>query len=326
MPPAFAGTGREWLFPRTARMSGAFCGGRRVNKDAGIRFHGAHRGLSLMIWAALLASGSVACGDADEPESVSQADFMKARGLIRHDGRWMTPQEIFLLQRRSEIGAAERQWAKRLQDLRRDSRDPSRSSVAIETICEIDDPLAVAALSEAVLSEAELRCTRWYLEALARIGTPDAFGVLVTVGLDHADPETRIAAVEQLATERPAIATIGFVAALSGPDNARINRAAEALGRLGDPAAILPLVAVLQTEHVVVDPGSGGAMSVTFTPGQGGLSAGGGPTQRRLSIRNEAVLEALILLTGENFEWRADAWRNWMAAGQSPEGFDPRRD
>jgi hypothetical protein len=297
-----------------------------MKKDVGSQYHGARRSLCLMIWAAVLASGSLGFGAAEEPKSVSQADFMKARGLVRHDGRWMTPQEIFLLQRRSEIDAAERRWAKRLQELRRDSRDPSRSSVAIESICEIDDPLAVAALSEAVLSETELRCTRWYLEALARIGTPDACGALVAVGLDHADPETRIAAVEQLAAERPAIATVGFVAALSGPDNARINRAAEALGRLGDPAAILPLVAALQTEHVVVDPGSGGAMSVTFTPGQGGLSTGGGPTQRRLSIRNEAVLDALILLTGENFEWRADAWRNWMAAGQSPDGFDPRRD
>lgn len=280
-------------------------------------------GVRLLLVAGLCCVGG--WSRAEEPAAQSQEAFMRARGLVRYEGRWRTPQEIWLLERREEAEASQREWASRLERLRRDCEDPSRSSVAIESIREIDDPLAVLALAGAVASEPQLQARSWYLEALGRIGTSDAIASLVAVGLDHVDPETRIAAVEQLAVDRSALATAGFLTALRGPDNARINRAAEALGRLGDPSAVLPLVAALETEHVVVDPGTGGSMSATFTPGQGGLSAGGGPSQRRLRVRNEAVLEALVRLTGNNFEWRADAWRAWLASQQNPEGFDPRR-
>jgi hypothetical protein len=261
----------------------------------------------------------------EETATASQAEFMQARGLVRHEGTWRTPQEVWLLEQRSAAEDAQRDWSARLERLRRDAQDPTRSSVAIESIREIDDPLAVPALAAAVANDPQMRCRNWYLEALARIGTPDAVNALVSIGLDHADPETRIAAVEELAVDTPVMATVGFLTALRGPENARINRAAAALGRLGDESAVLPLVAVLETEHTVIDPGSGGSLSATFTPGQGGLSAGGGPTQRRQRVRNQAVLEALVQLTGTNFEWRADAWRAWMAAQQNPDGFDPRR-
>ena len=286
------------------------------------------RGLSLGVLAVACGGLLVAAGigRADEPaEPQSQAEFMQARGLVRYEGRWRTPQEVWLLEQRERIQTAQREWAAQLDRLRRDSDDPTRSSVAIESIREIDDPLAVPALAAAVGSDPQFRSRNWYLEALGRIGTGDAIQSLVAIGLDHPDPETRIAAVEQLAIDRPPQATIGFLIALRGPDNARINRAAEALGRLGDASAVLPLIAALQTEHIVIDPGSGGGLSATFTPGQGGLSAGGGPTQRKTQVRNEAVLEALVRLTDTNFEWRADAWRAWLATQQNPDGFDPRR-
>ncbi|MBL6832036.1 MAG: HEAT repeat domain-containing protein [Pirellulales bacterium] len=282
-------------------------------------------GLGLLAVLAVGLLAPAARSVSDEPAAASQEGFMKARGLVRHAGRWRTPQEVWLLEQRSLADKASRDWAARLERLRSECEDPTRSSVAIESIREIDDPLAVAALSAAVANEPLTRARSWYVEALARIGTSDAIACLAAIGLDHADPETRIAAVDQLAVDQPPLATAGFLTALRGPDNARINRAAEALGRLGDPAAVLPLIAVLETEHVVVDPGSGGAISATFTPGQGGLSTGGGPTQRRLRVRNEAVLEALMRLTGHNFEWRADAWRAWLASEQNPDGFDPRR-
>lgn len=275
-----------------------------------------------------LACSAIAAPAADEgPDKAagSQAAFMADRGLVRHEGRWRTSQEIMLRTRQAEVMAAQRAWATRLERLRQDCDDPSRSSVAIESIREIDDPLAVAALSSAVATDPVFRARSWYLEALARIGTSQAVSCLASITLDHPDPETRIAAVERLAVDRPPLARAAFLQALSGPDNARINRAAEALGRLGDPDAVLPLVAVLITEHVTIDPGNGGGLSATFTPGQGGLSAGGGPSQRRTRVQNEAVLAALVRLTGQNFEWQPEAWRAWLASQQSPADFDPRR-
>ncbi|MEI7782011.1 MAG: hypothetical protein WCJ18_08830, partial [Planctomycetota bacterium] len=124
--------------------------------------------------------------------------------------------------------------------------------------------------------------------------------------------------------------------ALASPDNARVNRAAEAIGRLvGDsPAAgttlaglIGGLIAALETQHMTLV-GAGapeGSTTATFTPAGGGLAVGGGAKRVKTTVRNERVLEALVTITGANFEWNAAAWRAWLASCESPPDYDPRR-
>ncbi|NBW86204.1 MAG: HEAT repeat domain-containing protein [Planctomycetia bacterium] len=146
--------------------------------------------------------------------------------------------------------------------------------------------------------------------------------------LDHADGETRIAAIERLAALGPQVAVPTLVSALASPDNGQVNRAAEALGRLGATSAVGPLIAALETQHVFVVGGdtSAGATSATFTPSGGGLSMGSGPKQTRVPRRNERVLEALVRLTGANFEWDVQAWRAWfLNRALPPAGLDLRR-
>ncbi|MFM7040984.1 MAG: hypothetical protein ACKO35_02150, partial [Planctomycetaceae bacterium] len=119
-----------------------------------------------------------------------------------------------------------------------------------------------------------------------------------------------------------------FVTVLAIPDNAQVNRAAEALGRLGVASAVLPLIAALETEHasIVTDGRAPGSTSATFTPSGGGFSMGGGPKRVMVKLRNDRVLEALIALTGMNFQWDQAAWRAWLANERSlPPDFDLRR-
>lgn len=73
---------------------------------------------------------------------------------------------------------------------------------------------------------------------------------------------------------------------------ARINRAAEVLGRLGVSSAVDSLVKVLITVHtaVVSDGNSEGSTNATFTPSGGGLSMGGGAKRIKVESKNEAVL------------------------------------
>jgi hypothetical protein len=45
-----------------------------------------------------------------------------------------------------------------------------------------------------------------------------------------------------------------------------------------------------------------------------------------VALRNARVLEALVALTGTNFEWDARGWRTWLASRHAPPaGYDPRR-
>jgi hypothetical protein len=281
---------------------------------------------ALPVVIACLAAAAAAAEPAAAPRP--HQEQMAERGFVRHRGAWRTVQEIELLERAGKEDRARKEWTGRLERLRRQVAEPATADRAAAEIRGISDPTAVPAVVAALAREPERRVRGWYVEALARIRSPEAVAALVVAALDHADDETRVAAVERLVVIGPHAAVPPLVAALHGPDNARVNRAAEALGRLGVPSAVGPLIDALQTKHVVVQgDGTGeGSMTAAFTPAGGGLSMGGGPKKTTVVAKNDRVLEALVALTGKNFEWDAAAWRAWLASTQSPPpGYDPRR-
>jgi hypothetical protein len=277
----------------------------------------------------LLACGRLVANDAQTAAAQpSHAERMVAQGWIRYRGAWRTAQEIELIERKEAATIAEKQWTMKLGRLRKQLDSPATADRAAEELREISDPLAVPAITSALSVEPVLLVRAWYVESLARIRSPAAFQTIVAVALDHPDPETRINAAERLVAIGPEPAVPRLVAALASADNAQVNRAAEALGRLGVASAILPLIAALETRHVSVITGPpAGSTSATFSPtGGGGLAMGGGPKQQVVVARNERVLAALVALTGANFEWDSVAWRAWFASERSlPADFDPRR-
>jgi HEAT repeat protein len=269
-------------------------------------------------------AGAVAATTAEKPPSPQE--LMTARGFVRYRGMWRTVQEIELIERADRVNIAQKEWTVRLERLRKRLDDSKQADAAAEEIREIADPFAVPALTAALGKERMPRVRADYVEALSHIRGPDSLAALITVAVDHADPETRILAVERLVGISPEMAAQAIAGALGGADNARINRAAEALGRLGSTTVVGPLIEALETEHMVVAGGSPeGSTTATFTPSGGGLSMGSGPKRQKIRVQNQRVLEALVRLTGENFDWNAQAWRAWLANRQSPAEFDPRR-
>lgn len=289
----------------------------------------------LIAMAGLLAPAwaeeeAVDAGDPPATPRRTQQERMGDRGFLLHRGSYRTAQEIELLEQRERVTLAQKEWRPKLERLRRRLEQPAEAERAAEEIREISDPTAVPAIAAAVLKEERRQVRGWYVESLGRIRSPDAFTTLVAVALDHADPETRIAAVERLAAIDPRSAAMPLAAALRSTDNAQVNRAAEALGRLRVPATVPALVESLQTEHVVVSGGEGGPGRVSTTFGSGGdsgLSTGGsGPKASKVVARNERVLEALVALTGKNFGWDETAWKAWLSSRETPPpGFDLRR-
>jgi HEAT repeat protein len=277
--------------------------------------------------AVLLALATAPALAADQTVQPTQKELMAARGYVRYRGAWRTVQEIELIERADRVNLAQKEWVARLERLRKRLDDPKQSEAAAEEIREIADVFAVPALSAALGKERLPRVRACYVEALSHIRGSEATATLVAVAIDHPDPETRILAVERLIDIGPDMAAAAIVGALGGADNARINRAAEALGRLGSSSVIGPLIEVLETEHMVVVGAATpeGSTTATFTPSGGGLSMGSGPKRQKSRVQNQRVLEALVKLTGANFEWNTAAWRTWLANRQSPPDFDPRR-
>jgi HEAT repeat protein len=273
------------------------------------------------------SSSAGAAAETTAERQPSPQELMAARGFVRYRGMWRTVQEIELIERADRVNLAQKEWTIRLERLRKRLDDPRQAEAAVEEIREIADPFAVPALAAALGKERMPRVRADYVEALSHIRGMEAMTALVSVAVDHADPETRILAAERLVEISPGMAAQAIAGALGGADNARINRAAEALGRLGSASVVGPLIDVLETEHMVVVGGGAaeGSTTATFTPSGGGLSMGGGPKRQKTRVQNQRVLEALVKLTGENFDWNTAAWRAWQANRQSPPDFDPRR-
>lgn len=261
---------------------------------------------------------------------MTRDEAMARRGLIYYKGRWRTRQEIELLENRQQIEQAQRAWYGKLKMWREWLGTP-RDAQARENIRAIDDPLAVSALSQALREDAAAAGKLLYIEALGRIATSPAVKALAEAAIQQPVEEVRLSCLDELKRIRSPEAVAYFVEQLRSKDNQIVNRAGRALGEMGDPSAIGPLIDALVTTHkykIVV--GSPGNMSATFpTGGAGGtgLAMGGGPKIVTRQLTNQDVLDALVNLAGGvNFNFDERAWKYWYASQKRPATVDIRRD
>ncbi|MCO6454940.1 MAG: HEAT repeat domain-containing protein [Pirellulaceae bacterium] len=261
---------------------------------------------------------------------VTQQEQMRSRGYQRHRGRWRLPQEIELEREQASAQQAHLQWLVKLKRWR-EQLHTEQASLAARQITEIRDPAAVGALAQG-LGQEPLRAVKLlYLTALEGIGSAAALEVLIACSLNDPDTEMFHECVDRLARLKAPLAVPRYIKALEDENNVRLNRAAHALGRLGDPHALAPLIQALVTTHkvVVTPPNAGSADTISSTFGRGtdatgtplggtGLSTGGGPLVSYPTVPNTEVLDALVKLSGgQNFGFDQRAWRHWLAQEQT---------
>ena len=108
--------------------------------------------------------------------------------------------------------------------------------------------------------------------------------------------EIREACLERVIQLQDPEALTTYVGALNDENNQRVNRAAVALTRLGDPSAIGQLIEALITTHRLAVPG-GPYVITTFSDDGPGLSVGNRSPIVIQHMQNKGVLTALITLT-----------------------------
>ncbi len=263
---------------------------------------------------------------------VQPDELMKERGYVRYKNTWKLPQEVDLIEARHKEDAAELDWRIKIKHWR--SAIEARPDFAKQMTDDLfanADPAAVPAVKQMLANESDRKVKIRLIETLVKLGTADALSVVAMRTLDDDDEEVRLSALDALkATKHPEL-TSSYVKALRSTDNLRVNRAAYCLGILNDKSAIVPLIDALRTRHKFVDPGTGnpGQMTTTFGNGPGmgggGLAVGGGAKQINVWLDNHEVLKALIAITGENFEFNRDAWKNWFGRQKKPTTLDARR-
>jgi hypothetical protein len=161
------------------------------------------------------------------------------------------------------------------------------------------------------------------------LAVPQVAKALVETSLYDPDAEVRLTAIDDLkGINHPDVLSLYF-RGLRSKDNREVNRAAFALRHLGDREAIGPLIdAIVTTHKFKIGSGQEGQTSATFSPGGGGGFSFGqrAPSVVRQAVRNHEVLQALVALTGENYQYSVNDWNAWYASHRRSQSIDARRD
>ena len=234
---------------------------------------------------------------------------------------------IELLKEKRNLQESQQEWFIKLKRWR-GWLDSDRSRQAQENIRTIDDVDATKALMMGLRDESDPRVRKLLIAALAKIDTPESARALAIASIVDPVEEVRLTCLDHLEKKkRPEVAAY-FVGKLRDKDNVVVNLAAIGLGRMKDPSSIGPLINALVTVHKfkIINPGGDG-MSASFGSGGAGLSMGNKPKYIRRRIPNQAVLDALVAITGCNFNFDKQAWKYWYAAQKKPSpSLDARRD
>ena len=299
---------------------------------------GAHRGLDHVLY---------------QDQWMPRDEAMREQGYIKYKGKYLTQQEIDLLEKTSAQRQAEQAWFPkvRLWKSWATGNHVGRQVDGLQQLRKISDEDAVPALRNFLSDSPELALRQLYVERLTAMRGIKPVASLVRTSLYDVDKSLREAAFDGLAADQRDAAIPYYVDALTDKDNAVVNRGAAALGAIGDFKVVPALTRALITTHqIVYDAPVQDDISISRTP-DGRYSMGsprmlppnieimlragqlpygvqinspGGPKTRRVStrvnVRNEEVLVALRKLTQQDFGYDEDAWQIYWDAYRSGKG------
>ena len=282
-------------------------------------------------------------------EWMTRDELMTSRGYVKYKGRYVTPQELELLEKSAAELQAEREWYRKVRLWHGWlTRFPDRARDALVEFRRVRDPNAVAALQKYFAEETDRQMRGLYVEILEQIPGDKSAEALVRQSLLDADADLRTAALEALKPDQHERAMKLYIAELKNGLNPVVERAAAGLKQIGDDRAVPDLIEALVTTHryrvTVPDPTNsysfGGDGSFATAPAVlppdvemamrlGQLPQGVivnkpnlGPVRtRQVTVkkdhRNANVLAALRELTGEDFGYDERTWQLWYTAQKS---------
>lgn len=281
-----------------------------------------------------------------EGEWLTRDEVMEKRGLVPHKGRWITPQELELVEKTQEEREREQAWFSEVRKLKgwlRGNTDILRRR-GLDGLQAITDPDAVPALEKFFRDDPDPAARKLYLSILAALPGAKPVKPLVTQSLHDVDSQVRSAALAGIDETRRESALPYYLQGLRNGQNAVVRRAGRGLEQVGDERAIPDLIKALITTHhykiqvevnsPTVSFSTAGAFGPGGTPLPPGIEAALATGQLPFGVavnepmkpvimktvtiavnhENPEVLAALRALTGESFGYDERTWRLWWAA------------
>lgn len=288
----------------------------------------------------------------DRGEWLTREEMMARRGYLLYQGRWVTQQELDLLEKSDAERAAEREWFTKVLAWVRwaAGANERQRQQGIAALKEIRDPAAVAALTAHMAEHESADVRTLFVQVLGQIPGPRSARPLAERSLFDPHALVRKAALDALRPDQYSAAINVYTSALLNNDNTVVNRAAEALARVGDVRVSPALFDALVTTHryevqipvhqatLLGLPSGGGTLvnaqalsqylppdvEVALRTGQYPfgvivLPPAGLPPKFRVvrvqaQIPNAEVRAALVKLTGQDFGYDERTWKLWWAA------------
>jgi hypothetical protein len=275
----------------------------------------------------------------------------EAKGLVRFGGRFVTPQEREILEKKKREESVVRDWHQRVKMWKGwlTSDEPAKARDAEQQLRTIDDPRAMDALVNQFGKEKEESRRVMMCEIVGGLPGEQATLELVKRCIMDMSADVRWAAVEALVEREDAEAVRALMKILTSEHNTVVRRAADALGALEDSSAVPALIDALVTKHkqVVTRNAPGSFMGVqtptivdfepvvasgvvAFNPVIGYQAQGAGFTKSItevvvVPVENPEVLGALTAITDQDFGYDKAAWRRWLAGQKQRDELKNRR-
>jgi hypothetical protein len=234
----------------------------------------------------------------------------RSAGYELYRGRWRLMQDIEIQEEKAKRDLAQAEWLIKLKRWRAELAG-DHALQAYQHFEEVRDPLAVPSVSKLLAQEPHRKVKLLYLDILQRIGDGSAVQGLLQTALNDPDHEIFLETADRLGKLPPRRIAKPLVDALRDPNNVRVNRAAYLIGKAGDKTLVAPLVEALITLHRTTVVPNGGDSTSFSADGGVGISRGNDPQVVEVPVQNRVVLEALVELTGQNFDYDQRTWRRW---------------
>ena len=284
---------------------------------------------------------------------MTRDEDMLSRGYVKYKNRYVTPQEMELIQKTKAELDREQAWYK---DVRLwlnwiKGRKAELARQGLAELQQIIDPDAVAALSNFMHDDKSGKLRRLYVEILGRIPGNKPVKALVVQSRHDSNYEIRYESLNSLSSKQYEAAMPIFLRELRNESNVVVRRAGVGLQRVGDERAIPNLIAALITTHRYkvrvpkkgvgfgTNGSFGGTTGNSVLPPNIELMLRSGqlpngviinqPSQANVLTKvitikydhkNREVLSALSRLTGKDFSYDQRTWRLWVNTNKNALG------
>ena len=256
---------------------------------------------------------------------LTREEEREGMGYVYKDRRWITTQQAAIEEDFKQQKQDDRIWAKEIARIV-EGLHGSNHRVFAKEIQAIRDDRAVGPIIKRLRDENDEDIRIVYLKALKKIGSTDALLAIAASSMFDSVEEVRITALELL-KETPGV-TRYYTKFLQSSNNNEINHAAAMLEKISNPAAVPELISALITTHreTITDGGEGQYRpSFDNRTGSMGLTVGSSTKAIDNHVRNQSVLRALKRITGEDFGFDIDRWREWYKNQRRITNYSSRR-